>query len=136
MAKTKVWRGSVHKEMSPKTLKNLHGLLSSILREAMQEEPPLRARNPCELVRLPRTDDDGVDDDGDDEDMSFLLPRARQRPTSLDSPCTAAPPQAAGTAQRRAGLWGGSTSAAIFGRRRHPVWRTTRYRSCDGLRRV
>ncbi|MCX4550529.1 MULTISPECIES: site-specific integrase [unclassified Streptomyces] len=73
MAKTKVWRGSRHKEMSPKTLKNLHGLLSSILREAVMEEPPLRARNPCELTRLPRTDDDGVDDEGD-EDMTFLLP--------------------------------------------------------------
>lgn len=73
MAKTKVWRGSQHKEMSPKTLKNLHGLLSSILKEAVQEEPPLRARNPCELTRLPRTDDDGVDDEGD-EDMCFLIP--------------------------------------------------------------
>jgi integrase len=73
MSQTKVWRGSVHKEMSPKTLKNLHGLLSSILKEAVQEEPPLRARNPCELVSLPRTDDDGVEDEGD-EDMTFLLP--------------------------------------------------------------
>ncbi|WTW95471.1 site-specific integrase [Streptomycetaceae bacterium NBC_01309] len=72
MAKTKVWRGSQHKLMSPKTLKNLHGLLSSILKEAVQEEPPLRARNPCDLTRLPRVDDDGADDD--DEDMTFLLP--------------------------------------------------------------
>lgn len=73
MAKTKVWRGSKHREMSPKTLKNLHGLLSSILREAVLEEPPLRQRNPCDLTRLPRTDDDGVDDEGD-EDMEFLTP--------------------------------------------------------------
>ncbi|MFE3830850.1 site-specific integrase [Streptomyces sp. NPDC059092] len=73
MAKTKVWRGS-RQEMSPKTLKNLHGLLSSILREATQEEPPPRDRNPCESTRLPRTDDDGVIDDGEDEDMCFLEP--------------------------------------------------------------
>ncbi|WP_030747703.1 site-specific integrase [Streptomyces sp. NRRL F-5135] len=72
MAKTKVWRGSKHKLMSPKTLKNLHGLLSSVLNEAVEAEPPLRARNPCPLVRLPRTDDDGVDDDG--EDMEFMTP--------------------------------------------------------------
>ncbi|MFC9604629.1 tyrosine-type recombinase/integrase [Streptomyces niveus] len=74
MKKTKVWRGSKHKEMSPKTLKNIHGLLSSILREAMLEEPPLRARNPCDLTKLPRTDDGGVEDDGSDEDMTFLVP--------------------------------------------------------------
>ncbi|MDH6189215.1 hypothetical protein M2168_002247 [Streptomyces sp. CZ24] len=75
MAKTKVWRGSKHKPMSPKTLKNLHGLLSSILNEAVQEEPPLRNRNPCDLTRLPRTDDDGVDDDDDGgDDMEFLTP--------------------------------------------------------------
>ncbi|MDJ0460435.1 site-specific integrase [Streptomyces sp. H27-C3] len=73
MAKTKVWRGSVRKEMSPKTLKNLHGLLSSILKEAVDEEPPLRARNPCDLTALPRTDDDGIGDD--DEDMTFLTPQ-------------------------------------------------------------
>lgn len=73
MAQTKVWRGSKHKTMSPKTLKNLHGLLSSILNEAVQHEPPLRARNPCELTRLPRVDDDGVTD-GEGEDMEFLSP--------------------------------------------------------------
>ncbi|MEU3510824.1 site-specific integrase [Streptomyces longwoodensis] len=73
MAETKIWRGSTHKVMSPKTLKNLHGLLSSILREAVIAEPPLRARNPCELTSLPRTDDDGVDDD-DGEDIEFLEP--------------------------------------------------------------
>ncbi|WP_067233903.1 tyrosine-type recombinase/integrase [Streptomyces longwoodensis] len=73
MAGTKVWRGSKHKPMSPKTLKNLHGLLSSILRDAVQAEPPLRQRNPCELTALPRTDDDGIDDD-DGEDIEFLEP--------------------------------------------------------------
>ncbi|MET7722967.1 tyrosine-type recombinase/integrase [Streptomyces mirabilis] len=73
MAKTMVFRGSKHKIMSPKTLKNLFGLLSSVLNEAMNAEPPLRDRNPCNLVRLPRTDDDGVDDDEGD-DMEFLTP--------------------------------------------------------------
>jgi integrase len=58
------------KPMSPKTIRNLHGLLSSILREAVQAEPPLRARNPCELTRLPR-----VDDDVDEEDVEFLTPQ-------------------------------------------------------------
>jgi len=73
MTQTRIWRGSHHKEMSPKTLKNLHGLLSSILQEAVKAEPPLRARNPCELTRLPRTDDDGAEDD-ESEDMEFLTP--------------------------------------------------------------
>ncbi|MEU1815221.1 site-specific integrase [Streptomyces roseifaciens] len=71
MAQTKVHRGR-HPVMSPKTLKNLRGLLSSILLEAVKEEPPLRDRNPCDLVALPRTDDEGVEDD--DEDMTFLEP--------------------------------------------------------------
>lgn len=78
MEQTKVWRGSQHKPMSPKTLRNLHGLLSSILKEAMEEEPPLRARNPCSLVTLPRTDDGGTEDDGSDEDMCFLEPNEVQ----------------------------------------------------------
>lgn len=73
LAATYVWRGSVRKLMSPKTIKNLHGLLSSILNEAVQHEPPLRDRNPCKLVALPRTDDDGVEDD-DGEDINFLEP--------------------------------------------------------------
>lgn len=73
MAKTKVWRGSQHKPMSPKTLKNLHGLLSSILADAVQAEPPSRARNPCELTRLPRLDEDGENDDGG-EHMEFMSP--------------------------------------------------------------
>ncbi|MBK3625449.1 site-specific integrase [Streptomyces sp. MBT49] len=72
MAGTYVWRGSTHKPMSPKTLKNLHGLLSSIIQEAVLHEPPLRDRNPCKLVALPRIDDDGVEDD--DEDREYLEP--------------------------------------------------------------
>ncbi|MGW6739748.1 tyrosine-type recombinase/integrase [Streptomyces sp. NPDC055025] len=73
MAKTKVYRGSKHKVMSPKTLKNLVALLSSILNDAVTAEPPLRDRNPCRLVNLPRTDDDGVEDD-ESEDMEFMTP--------------------------------------------------------------
>lgn len=73
LAATYVMRGAEHKLMSPKTIKNLHGLLSSILTEAVQHEPPLRDRNPCKLVALPRTDDDGVEDD-DGEDINFLEP--------------------------------------------------------------
>ncbi|WP_432001534.1 tyrosine-type recombinase/integrase [Streptomyces sioyaensis] len=77
MCETMVWRGSKRKKMSPKTVKNLRGLLSSILDEAVKHEPPLRQRNPCELVRLPRTDADG-DEDGDDggggEELLFLTP--------------------------------------------------------------
>ncbi len=73
MAATYVMRGSQRKLMSPKTLKNLHGLLSSILQEAVVHEPPLRDRNPCRTVTLPRTDDDGVED-GDGEDIEFLEP--------------------------------------------------------------
>ncbi|MFD9952494.1 tyrosine-type recombinase/integrase [[Kitasatospora] papulosa] len=60
------------KPMSPKTIRNLHGLLSGILREAVRSEPPLRARNPCELTRLPRADDDGAEDG---EDIEFLTPQ-------------------------------------------------------------
>ncbi|MFC8332817.1 tyrosine-type recombinase/integrase [Streptomyces olivaceus] len=74
MATTMVYRGSKHKPMSPKTLKNLFGLLSSILGEAVTAEPPLRDRNPCSLVKLPRTDDDGVEDDEGSEDMEFMTP--------------------------------------------------------------
>jgi integrase len=74
MKRTWVWRGSKHKPMSPKTLKNLHGLLSSILKEAVDAEPPLRARNPCEKTSLPRTDDQGVDDDAGD-DHEYLTPQ-------------------------------------------------------------
>lgn len=74
MRETYVHRGSKHKPMSPKTLRNLHGLLSSILQEAVLHEPPLRERNPCKLVTLPRIDDDGVEDD-DGEDVEFLEPQ-------------------------------------------------------------
>jgi integrase len=73
MSETYVFRGAKRKPMSPKTLKNLHGLLSGLLNEAVKGEPPLRDRNPCELTRLPRIDDDGAEDD-EGEDMEFLEP--------------------------------------------------------------
>lgn len=52
------------RKMSPKTIRNLHGLLASILEEVVRAEPPLRGRNPCKLTRLPRTDDDGTSSEG------------------------------------------------------------------------
>jgi integrase len=57
--------------MSPKTIRNLHGLLSEVLEKAVKAEPPLRDRNPCELTSLPRADDDGAEDG---EDITFLTP--------------------------------------------------------------
>lgn len=74
LAATEVRRGAKRKLMSPKTIKNLHGLLSSILREAVEEDPPLRDRNPCRGVKLPRTDDHGTSGDDLDEDIEFLEP--------------------------------------------------------------
>jgi integrase len=59
------------RRMSPKTIRNLHGLLSSIIDRAVKAEPPLRTRNPCEMTHLPRTDDDGADGG---EDTEFLTP--------------------------------------------------------------
>lgn len=69
MELTKVWRGAELKKMSPKTIRNLHGLLSSILERAVLAEPPLRDRNPCKISSLPRTDDE-IDDE-----MCFLTPQ-------------------------------------------------------------
>ncbi|MEU2487135.1 site-specific integrase [Streptomyces sp. NPDC012617] len=63
------------RKMSPKTIRNLHGLLSSVLAQAVKAEPPLRERNPCALTRLPRTDDDGAGEGADEaEDIEFLEP--------------------------------------------------------------
>ncbi|WP_405882819.1 hypothetical protein OG762_32205 [Streptomyces sp. NBC_01136] len=74
MLKTKVKRGSKIKYMSPETLRGLHGLLSSILKEAVITEPPLRDHNPCDLTRLPSSDDRGVGDDESSDDMEFMTP--------------------------------------------------------------
>ncbi|MCH0538364.1 site-specific integrase [Streptomyces sp. MUM 203J] len=73
MKGTTVRRGSQDKTMAAKSIRNLHGLLSSILREAMLAEPPLRERNPCDLSSLPRNNN-GADDEGDVEDIEFLEP--------------------------------------------------------------
>jgi integrase len=56
------------RKMSPKTLRNLHGLLSSILKEAVEHEPPLRTSNPCAATSLPDADDEIEDE------MCFLAP--------------------------------------------------------------
>ena len=78
LEKTKVHKGRAPKDgtpklhpMSPKTIRNLHGLLSAVLQKAVNAEPPLRNRNPCSLTSLPRTDDDGADGG---EDIEFLTP--------------------------------------------------------------
>ncbi|MEU6593072.1 site-specific integrase [Streptomyces sp. NPDC046881] len=78
LEKTKVHKGRAPKNgtpklhpMSPKTIRNLHGLVSAVLQKAVNSEPPLRSRNPCELTSLPRTDDDGADGG---EDIEFLTP--------------------------------------------------------------
>lgn len=78
LEQTKVRKGQMPKTgkpkvhpMSPKTIRNLHGLLSAVLEKAVKAEPPLRARNPCELTSLPRADDDGADGS---EDIEFLTP--------------------------------------------------------------
>lgn len=52
---------------SPKTVLNLHGLMSSLMQAAVDAEPPLRATNPCAHTSLPRLDGDDVD-----EEMVFL----------------------------------------------------------------
>ncbi|MFJ4469487.1 tyrosine-type recombinase/integrase [Streptomyces sp. NPDC089424] len=75
MAQTKVKRGAKTKDMSPETLRGIHGLLSSVLKEAVIAEPPLRDRNPCDLTRLPSNDDWGIDDDESSDDrMEFMTP--------------------------------------------------------------
>lgn len=74
LEKTPVRRGSKTKLMSPKTIKNVHGLLSSIFKEAVEADPPLRLTNPCRGVRLPRTDDGGTDGEDIAEDIEFLTP--------------------------------------------------------------
>lgn len=57
--------------LSPKTVRNLHGLLSAILESAVDREVPLRERNPCRESgkHLPR-----LDDGEGGEEMVFLSP--------------------------------------------------------------
>jgi integrase len=56
------------RKMSPKTVRNVHGLLSSILKEAIGHEPPLRVQNPCAATNLPDASDEIEDE------MEFLTP--------------------------------------------------------------
>ncbi|MGY3199829.1 tyrosine-type recombinase/integrase [Streptomyces sp. TE5632] len=75
MRQTKVRRGGGKpKDMSPETLRGLHKLLSSVLKEAVVAEPPLRNRNPCDLTRLPKDDDHGIGDADGDDQMEFMTP--------------------------------------------------------------
>ncbi|MFF3366059.1 hypothetical protein [Streptomyces misionensis] len=74
MKQTKVKRGSKLKVMSSETLRGLHGLLSSILKEATVTEPPLRDRNPCDLTMLPKDDERGVGDEESTDEMEFMTP--------------------------------------------------------------
>ncbi|MER7835265.1 site-specific integrase [Streptomyces sp. NPDC096040] len=66
--------GGKIKDMSPETLRGLHGLLSSILKEAVIAEPPLRDRNPCDLTRLPKDDDRGLGEHESTDEMEFMTP--------------------------------------------------------------
>lgn len=71
MLRTKVKREAKIKDVSPETLRGLHGPLSSVLKEAVIAEPPLRDRNPCDLTRLPTNDDWGISDDESSDAMEF-----------------------------------------------------------------
>ena len=51
--------------LKAKTIRNVHGLLYSIMQSAVDTEPPWRTLNPARNTRLPRLDDD-------DEEMVFL----------------------------------------------------------------
>ncbi|WP_406411126.1 site-specific integrase [Streptomyces halstedii] len=97
------------RKMSPKTIKNLHGLLASILEEAVKAEPPLRDRNPCRLSKLPRTDDDGTSAE-DGEDIEFLEP---QEVAAIISHMTRRSDQLLATVKYGTGLrWGELTALA------------------------
>lgn len=64
-------QGEAPAGLSPKTVRNLHGLLSAILESAVDREVPLRERNPCRESgrHLPR-----LDDGEGGEEMVFLSP--------------------------------------------------------------
>ncbi|MFC9341401.1 site-specific integrase [Streptomyces sp. NPDC057020] len=64
-------RGAEYRNMGSETLRGLLGLLSSILKEAVMAEPPLRSRNPCDLITLP--DGSGQGEDYDDA-AEFMTP--------------------------------------------------------------
>jgi hypothetical protein len=77
MRQTKVRRGGGKpKDVSPETLRGPQGLLSSVLKEAVVSEPPLRDRNPCDLTWLLKDDDHGMGDT-DGVDQMELMTRRR-----------------------------------------------------------
>lgn len=55
------------RKLKPKSIRNIHGLLYSIVQHAVEAEPPLRTTNPCEKTRLPK-----LDDGEGEEEMVFL----------------------------------------------------------------
>ncbi|MFD4315079.1 tyrosine-type recombinase/integrase [Streptomyces sp. NPDC058548] len=69
--KVQYGRGAEYRNMGSETLRGLIGLLSSILKEAVMAEPPLRNRNPCDLIHLP--DGGGQGEDYDDA-AEFMTP--------------------------------------------------------------
>lgn len=60
------------KLMAASSIHKYFFLLSGILAEAVRHEPPLRERNPCNGIKLPR------EDDGTDDGMEFLTPQEVQ----------------------------------------------------------
>lgn len=60
---------AVAKPMSPSSIRKIFLVLSSVLGEAVRHEPPLRERNPCASIRLPRQDAETEDH------MEFLTPQ-------------------------------------------------------------
>ncbi|KPI33382.1 integrase family protein [Actinobacteria bacterium OV450] len=65
--------GGEPKPMSNGTLRGLLKLLSSVLEEATMADPPLRARNPCRLIRLGNGHSTS-DDSGSGDLMEFMRP--------------------------------------------------------------
>jgi integrase len=67
--------------LAPKSIRNAHGVLYSLIQSAVEAEPPLRRRNPCEHTVLPKhkegrvlTVDEDDEDDYEAEEKSFLSP--------------------------------------------------------------
>lgn len=59
--------GEPRRKLKPKTIRNVHGVLYTLVQNAVDAEPPLRTTNPCEKTRLP-----SLDDGEGDEEMVFL----------------------------------------------------------------
>lgn len=55
--------------LSPKSIRNIHGLFYAVMQSVVDTDPPLRARNPCAGTGLPK-----LEDDEGDEEMVFLTP--------------------------------------------------------------